>query len=114
MARLCEICGLDTGKFGTRHRCHGKVSGERKPTKLEADKIARGEMTAADLAPKDKPAIPAQSGRLAPLKPYDRPAQARQPQPSLADVLAAIEGLRAKFMELKATLLAKEPPRLDA
>lgn len=124
MARLCEICGINLDKFGPRHRSLSEVAGEKPLTKLQKDQLARGEMSPADLPPKEKPATATQSSRLAPLKPYDRPAPpARQPQanaaprgevqPTTAELMAAIEGLRAQFVELKAALLAKEP-RLDA
>ena len=106
MANRCEVCGLDTDKFGTRHRClTGKLAGERKATKLEADKIARGEMSPADLLPKETPLV---VGRLTRL-----PGGPPKPQPSNADLLSAIEDLRIQFMKL-AAVLTKEPVRTDA
>jgi hypothetical protein len=115
MANRCPDCGIDLDKFGARHRCHGKVAGQRQLTKLEAEKIARGEMTAADLVPKDKPAATAQPGRLAKRPADTRPAPVRQPQPSLADVMAAIDRLTAAFEALRSTLhVIRDKPRLDA
>jgi hypothetical protein len=95
----CPDCGVDLDKFGARHRClGGKSAGQRKPTKLEAEKIARGEMTSADLAPKTTPAATTQPGRLAKLTPADtRPAPVRQPEPSNRDIVAAIDKLTAAF-----------------
>ena len=50
MAKPCPECGLDTDKFGTRHRCiTGKLAGERKATRLEAERLARGELDPATL-----------------------------------------------------------------
>ena len=116
MARTCKECGLNLDKFAEpgsdKHRC---VGGKfvRKPTKLEADKIARGEMSLADLAQEQKPAASTQpAGRLAPRTPYDRTTpQSRQPQPTNAELLAAIEGLRAQFEKLAAVV---KLPRTDA
>ena len=55
MARLCELCGSNLDEYGDRHRCvGGKIAGQRKPTKLEAERIARGEISPADLIPKPK------------------------------------------------------------
>jgi len=108
MASRCPDCGLDLDRFGPRHRCiTGKLAGERKATKLEADKIAKGEMSPADLLPKEKPlaSTPLVAGRLARL-----PAPARQPQPTTADLMAAIEGLRTQFEKLAAVVM----PRTDA
>jgi hypothetical protein len=62
----CPDCGLDLSKFGPRHRCTTKITGARKPTRLEAERTARGEMSEADLLPKDKPAAAQSPGRLAP------------------------------------------------
>jgi hypothetical protein len=121
MANRCPDCGIDLDKFGARHRClRGKAQGQRQLTKLEKDRIAKGEMTAADLAPKVTPAATAQPGRLAKLTPADtrlapvhRDSDGpRTPQPSLADVMAAIDRLTAQFEKLQATLTDK--PRPDA
>jgi hypothetical protein len=117
MARLCPDCGTNLDKFGARHRClGGKAQGQRKATKLEAEKIAHGEVTAADLAPKATPAATAQPGRLAKLTPADtRPAPVRQPQPSLADILSAIDKLTLAFESLRSTLVViRDKPRPDA
>ena len=95
----CPDCGLDLSKFGPRHRCSsGKIEGARKASRLEQEKIARGEMSPADLLPKDKPASSQPAGRLAPRTPANViTGNNRQPQPTLADVLAAIERLAAKL-----------------
>jgi hypothetical protein len=114
MARPCELCGANLDIVGNRHRCiGGKPAGQRQPTKLQKDKIARGEMTSADLAPKATPVPSVQPGRLAKLSPSDiRPAPVRQPQPSPADILAAIQRLTAAFEALRSAL--QDKPRTDA
>src|SRR5271157_2897783 len=86
MARPCADCGANLDVVGDRHRCvGGKPTGQRPLTMLQKDLLARGEMSPADLLPKEKPPAPSQPGRLAPLKPYDRTTpQARQPQANAA------------------------------
>jgi hypothetical protein len=102
MANRCPDCGVDLDKFGARHRClGGKAQGQRQLTKLEAEKIARGEMSPADLVPKDKPAPSQPAGRLAKRPADTRPAPVRQPQPSLADVMKELAELKAMLLELK-------------
>jgi hypothetical protein len=71
--------------------------GHRQPTKLEAQRIERGEMSPAELLPKEKPAT-AQPGRLAPrLRPINAPIQPQASQPTLADIMAAIERIETKL-----------------
>ena len=105
----CPDCGLDLSKFGPRHRCTTKITGARNPSKLEADKIARGEMSPADLLPKDKPASSLPAGRLAPrTPPMERPALSRMPQAGCScradEVLAAVERLTDKLDRLIALI----------
>jgi hypothetical protein len=103
-------------KFGTRHRCVTKITGEKPLTQLQKDKIARGELSPADLAPKDKPQTQP-LGRLAkrpadmgipisqPRQPASRPCSASS-QPSPADILAAIDRLTAAFEKLETQIAA--------
>ena len=114
MAKPCPECGLDTDKFGTRHRCiTGKLAGERKATRLEAERLARGELDPATLTPPSRtsPTTPnrsdvSQPGRLAPRKPYEQPV--RKPEPTNADILSAITILTAQFEKLHALLAIRE------
>ena len=97
---------MDLSNFGPRHRCTTKIA--REPTRLEAEKIARGEMTAADLLPKGKPAAAQSLGRLAARQPAEA-SQARQPASKpccLADVIKELAEVKAMLLELK--------PRPDA
>ena len=123
MARLCELCGSNLDKYGDRHRCiGGKIAGQRKPTKLEAERIARGEMSPADLIPKPKekaatvqanaaPRGEAQPGRLAPrLRPLDtsQPLQPQASQPTLAAIMAAIGELRSIIEAMRCSCKASK------
>ena len=118
MARLCKDCGLNLDKYSEpktdRHRCvGGKIV--RKPTQLEAERIAKGELDPAALV--SMPAASAQPvGRLAPRGLVDGRLSRTTPatQPTLVDVMAAIDQLTAHFVELKAALLVKASPRTDA
>jgi hypothetical protein len=97
LMRRCPDCQLDLDRYATpgsdRHRCVSKIAGARKATKLEAEKIARGEMSPADLLPKEKLAAAQSLGRLAPRHPADiriRISPAGQPQPTPAELMEAI------------------------
>ena len=110
----CETCGLDLTKFGPRHRClSGKIEGARKPTQLEAERIAKGQLDPAALLPKDR--LNSQPlGRLARRTPTDNPiadqtagAPSRESQPTMGDIMKAIAGLQASFDRLQAAILDK-------
>ena len=97
MARPCKDCGLDLDRYAEprsdKHRCvGGRIV--RKPTQLEAERITKGELDPTILVQPPKPSAQP-VGRLAPRKstvPLIDGHLSRQPtQPSLADVLAAIE-----------------------
>jgi len=105
MARLCPDCGANLDVFGTRHRCiSGKPAGQKPLTKLE--KLDPAALTQSTPAAATQPI-----GRLAARPAYERTTPpARQPQPSLADVLSAIVELRQQFEKLTALLT----PRTDA
>jgi hypothetical protein len=120
MARPCALCGGNLDIIGDRHRCvGGRPAGDKPPTRLEKDQIARGELDPAAL--KSKPQAQAQPvGRLAPRLAAVPISQPRRPQANAArqseghitcaDVLAAIAELRREFEKLAALLT----PRTDA
>jgi hypothetical protein len=119
MARLCELCGANLNIVGDRHRCVGGRPGGQKPlTRLDKDRITRGEMSPADLLPKVQPRTSAKLGRLAKRVPTEQPkpdqtaVPSREPQPSNSDIMIAIECLRVQFEALRSALLGK--PRTDA
>ncbi len=89
----CETCGIDLSKFANpktgAHRCLKPPSAKREPYQPKA--------------------TTAQPGRLAPRPADTQPAPSRQP--TLADILAAIDKLRLQFEALRSTLTK---PRTDA
>src|SRR5271165_1392798 len=109
--RICGDCGTNLNIVGDRHRCVGvRPAGQKPLTRLEAEKVVRGEMSADELLPKNR--MNSQPvGRLAPRLSPKAPAPAEQPkadqtaappvsssrQPTLADVLAGIDRLSAQF-----------------
>ena len=91
-APLCRLRPASWIASANRHRCISKVAGVRKGTKLEADKIARGEMSAADLVPKERPKA---SERLA-ASTY-KPVNSSHPR---AEIPPAIQALQASVDKL--------------
>jgi hypothetical protein len=132
MARLCELCGANLNIVGDRHRCvGGRPGGQRPLTRLEAERIAKGDPASLISQPAARPQV--SLGRVAPRRQADAPAPAREPQvnaaprgevqPSNRDLMTAIDNLCREFEALRSMLdgtkcscvaASREAPRSDA